>query len=324
MSRRVAQGIGARLILIKAYHSSTGYPDESNLAEWIMAHQEMRDDNLSENHFVANKLEDVADLLDQQNASLFRVRAYRDAASYLRGLPHPVRLDYQSGGKRGLDDLPTIGPSIAATIAEILDTGALDLLDRLRGAADPEQVFQTVPMIGPALARKIHDGLGIDTLEALEAAAYDGRLAAIKGIGPRRVESLRHSLTDMLARKRPRHAPKDRQQPSVADILAVDQAYCRNVDQLPKIKPRRFNPTGETQLPILHTERGEWQFTALFSNSPTAHRFGKTRDWVVIYFESADQPEAQVTVVTEHGSPLDGKRVIRGQEEACATYYEAA
>jgi len=322
MSRRMAQGVGAWLISINVHHESTGYPDESNLAEWIMAPQEIRNDNLSENHFVADKLEDVASLLDQQNASLFRVRAYRDAASYLRGLPHPVRLDYQNGGKRGLDDLPTIGPSIAATIAEILDTGALGLLDRLRGAADPEQVFQTVPMIGPALARQIHDGLGIDTLEALEAAAYDGRLATIKGIGPRRVESLRHSLTDMLARRRPRQAPKDRQQPSIADVLAVDQAYRNNVEQLPTIKPRRFNPTGGMRLPILHTERDEWQFTAVFSNSPTAHRFGKTRDWVVIYFERADQPEAQITVVTEHGGPLDGKRVIRGQEEACTAHYK--
>jgi hypothetical protein len=288
-----------------------------------MPPQKTRDDELSENRFVADKLDDVANLLDQQNASVFRVRAYRDAASYLRGLLHPVRLDYQHGGKRGLDELPTIGPSIAATVAEILDTGASGLLDRLRGAADPEQVFQTVPMIGPALARQIHDGLGIDTLEALEAAAYDGRLSSIKGIGPRRVESLRHSLTDMLARRRPRQAPMDRQQPSIADILAIDQAYRSNVDRLPTINPRRFNPTGDARLPILHTERDAWHFTALFSNTPTAHRFGKTRDWVVIYFERTDQPEGQVTVVTEHGGPLDGKRVIRGQEKACATHYKA-
>ena len=78
MSRRVAQGIGAWQISIKAHHHSTGYPDESNLAERIMAPQRGCDDNLSENHFVADKLEDVASLLDQQNASLFCVRAYWD------------------------------------------------------------------------------------------------------------------------------------------------------------------------------------------------------------------------------------------------------
>ena len=103
-----------------------------------MASQPAANDALSENRFVADKLDEVARLLNQQNASIFRVRAYHEAASYLRGLSHPVRLDYQRGGKRGLDDLPTIGQSIATTIAEILDTGASSLLDRLRGAADPE------------------------------------------------------------------------------------------------------------------------------------------------------------------------------------------
>lgn len=289
-----------------------------------MTPQPAPNDAVSENRFVADKLDEVARLLGQQNASLFRVRAYRDAASYLRGLPHPVRLDYLRGGKRGLDDLPTIGQSIAATIAEILDTGASSLLDRLRGATDPEQVLQTVPMIGPALAHQIHDSLGIETLEALEAAAHDGQLANLKGFGPRRLESLRHSLADILARRRPRQVPTDRTQPSVADILAVDQGYRSNVDRLPTIKPRRFNPTGDARLPILHTERNGWQFTALFSNSPAAHRFGRTRDWVIIYFERADRPEGQITVVTEHGGRLDGKRVIRGQEKACEGYYEVS
>lgn len=288
-----------------------------------MGPQQPVNDALSENRLVADKLDEIARLLEQQDASLFRIRAYRDAASYVRGLSHPIRLDYQRGGKRGLDDLPTIGQSIAATIAEILDTGASGLLDRLRGAADPEKVLRTVPMIGPALAHQIHDDLGIETLEALEAAAHDGRLASLKGFGPRRVESLRHSLADMLARRRLRQAPIDRQQPSLADILSIDQTYRSTVDKLPTIIPRRFNPTGETRLPILHTERDGWQFTALFSNTPAAHRFGRNRDWVVIYFERPDQPEGQVTVVTQHGGVLDGKRVIRGQEKACQAYYEA-
>ncbi|MCO4849068.1 MAG: DNA-binding protein [Yoonia sp.] len=277
--------------------------------------------DMSENDFVADRLNDVAGLLEQQNASHFRVRAYRDAASYVRGLAHPIRLDYQTGGKRGLDDLPTIGPSIAGAIAEILDTGASDLLNRLRGTANPEKLFQSVPMIGPALAEMIHADLHVETLEGLEAAAYDGRLAAIKGIGPRRLESLRHSLTDMLSRRRPKRTQQEQFPLPISEILSVDQAYRANADGLPTISPRRFNPTGDARLPILHTERGGWHFTALFSNSASAHRFGKTRDWVVVYIESARQPEHQVTVVTEHKGPQSGKRVIRGHEAACANYY---
>jgi len=292
-------------------------------SETHMAQENTPTKDHSENRYVADKLSEIAELLDQQAASPFRVQAYRDAAAHIRTLPHPIRLDYETGGKRGLDELPTIGSSIASAIAEILDTGKSGILDRLRGAADPEKIFQTVPMIGPALARQIHEELGLETLEALEVAAHDGSLETIKGIGPRRVESLRHSLSDMLARRRPSRAARDRQKPAVADILAIDAAYRADADTLPFIKPRRFNPTGEVRLPILHADRAGWHFTALYSNSPNAHRFQKTRDWVVIYFERASQAEGQVTVVTEHSGQLAGKRVVRGQEAECATYYAA-
>lgn len=86
---------------------------------------------------------------------------------------------------------------------------------------------------------------------------------------------------------------------------------------LPKIEPRRFNPSGEAWLPILHTERGEWRFTALFSNTARAHELGRTRDWVVIYFHLDSGPEGQRTVVTETRGRLKGHRVVRGREADC-------
>lgn len=275
-----------------------------------------------ENEFVAEKLREVADLLDQQAAVSFRARAYHEAATFVAGLPHPIHEVYEQKGRRGLEDLPTIGTSIAAAIAELLETGALSILDRLRGAANPEKLFQTVPMIGPSLARLIHDELQIDTLEALEAAALDGRLAALKGIGQRRVNSIRYSLNDMLARRRPSREGMSGDLPPLADILDVDRTYRESADRLPTIRPRRFNETGENRIPILHTERGAWHFTALFSNTAAAHQYRRTRDWVVIYFEREGYPDGQATVVTQHGGVLDGRRVVRGQEQACAQFYE--
>ena len=91
-------------------------------------------------------------------------------------------------------------------------------------------------------------------------------------------------------------------------------------DQLPKITPRRFNPKGEAWLPILHTQRGERHYTALYSNTARAHELGKVHDWVVLYFDSGVR-ERQATVITSHLGSLAGKRIVRGRETECTDYY---
>ena len=112
-------------------------------------------------------------------------------------------------------------------------------------------------------------------------------------------------------------------QPSVAELLDVDREYHRKAQagELQLIAPRRFNPTGEAWLPVLHTVRGPRKYTALFSNTERAHRLGRTRDWVVIYYQDGGGEERQCTVVTEFREPLRGKRVVRGREFECAEYY---
>jgi hypothetical protein len=111
----------------------------------------------------------------------------------------------------------------------------------------------------------------------------------------------------------------------VATILSVDDEYLRRSRQgeLQAVAPRRFNPRKEAWLPILHTERGPWSFTALFSNTARAHELGRTKDWVVVYFER-DGQEGQATVVTEYRGSLDGNRVVRGRETECLLHYSAA
>ena len=195
-------------------------------------------------------------------------------------------------------------------------------MERLRGSLDAEKVFQTIPGIGPELAKIIHDRLQIDSLEALETAAHDGRLEALPGIGRRRSDAVRHSLAQMLGRQRPDRTQASKA-PSVEALLDVDREYRDKAQagQLRTIAPRRFNPKGESWLPILHTSRGEWGFTVLFSNTARAHELGRTRDWVIVYFHTDHDPEGQCTVVTETQGSLAGKRVVRGHESECATYY---
>jgi len=257
--------------------------------------------------------------MEQQGANLFRVGAYRRAARSLRELREEVGEIAAREGNAGLQQIPGVGPSIAAAIEQVLRTGRWMQLARLRGEADPERLFQTIAGVGPRLARRIHDTLHVDTLEALETAAHDGRLETVPGIGRRRASAIRSLLANMLQRVRGRPATSG-EEPSVAMLLDVDGEYRRlaQADRLPKIAPKRFNPTGEAWLPVLHTDRDGWHFTALYSNTARAHELRRIRDWVIIYFERDNRPEGQRTVVTETRGELVGKRVVRGREHEAA------
>ena len=280
------------------------------------------------NAVVAEALRDAATLLAQQNANQFRISAYRNAAKTIEDLPEDIA-EVAARGADALDALPHVGKSIATAIMQLTTTGRWAQLERMRGMLDPEIAFQNIPGIGPTFARLIHEHLHIDTLEALEAAAHDGRLDAVPGIGERRSKIIRQSLANILARRRllppsgHKLAP-----PPVEIILDVDREYREkaNSGDLKFIAPRRFNPKGEAWLPILHTEREPWHFTVLFSNTAKAHELGKTADWVIVFYSSDHQIEDQCTVVTETSGPLKGQRVVRGREQECLArtgYYKA-
>ena len=277
------------------------------------------------NQQVADRLRETADLLEQQEANPYRAAAYRRGADTVSGLKEDLRALLERRGIEGLVALPGIGRSLAAAILEVVRTGRLSRLERLRGAVDPGQLFQSVPGIGPELARRIHDTLDVDTLEGLELAAHDGRLDAVPGIGPRRAAMIRATLGGLLSRGRARRRqPRTRPgEPGVDLLLDVDREYRERAaaGRLPRIAPLRFNPTGEAWLPVLHTERDGWRFTALFSNTARAHELDRTRDWVVIYFHTDDEPESQRTVVTEGRGELAGRRVVRGREVECRDHY---
>ena len=271
------------------------------------------------NQKVADLLRDGADLLEQQAANPYRVNAYRAAAVVVSELEEDLRDIVEKKGIEGLTELPKIGRGIAAAISEILRTGTWSQLGRLRGEVEPEKLFQTVPGIGPELASLIHETLHVDTLEALEQASHDGRLESVPGIGLRRATMIRAALESMLGRTRRRRDTVDG--PSVKLLLDVDEEYRKKADKLPRISPKRFNPKGEAWLPILHTERNNWHFTVLFSNTARAHELGRTHDWVVIYFYDNHHEEGQHTVVTETRGSLIGKRVVRGRERESLEYY---
>jgi hypothetical protein len=275
------------------------------------------------NEQVAQRLDEVALILEEQGANPFRVRAYRRGAATLRSLPRAVADVFDEGGLPALEGLPAIGPSLARAIRELLRSGRLPMLERLRGEGDPVALLATVPGIGRVTAERLHNDLGVETLEDLEATAHDGRLAGLEGFGPKRLAGVRESLAQRLARVRHAHAPLA--PPPVAELLDVDAEYRARAaaGDLKRIAPRRLDPEGKAWLPVLHAQRGARHYTALFSNTPRAHRLGTTRDWVVLFLEHGTE-EGQWPAVTAHGGPLDGRRVVRGREGECAAHYGVA
>jgi len=278
------------------------------------------------NRQISDRLEEAANLLEQQQASPFRVSAYRRAAGTLAHLERDVGEIINREGMQGLIALPGVGRGIAAAIADLVAQGRWTLLDRLRGELDPVKLFQSVPGLGPELAKRIHEHLDVDTLEALEVAAHDGRLETVPGVGRRRATAIRNHLSSALTRV---HAPaptKDAPGPPVGVLLSVDDEYREKAkaDELPTIAPKRFNPEGKSWLPVLHVTGDGWHFSALFSNTARAHELKRTKDWVVVYYYDDEHHEGQHTVVTETRGPLTGRRVVRGREAECQAYYRTA
>ncbi len=278
------------------------------------------------NQAIAEQLERVAEMLEAQNKNPFRVEAYRNAAATLRNLQQPVQEILTTGGIEALRQLPGIGESLGNSIEQLASTGRLSSLERLRGETSPERVLASVPGIGPKLASRIHGTLDIETLNDLLTAAYDGRLGQVPGLGNRRIRGIQELLVGRLQRQRPSaqraQARQPSNQPPVNELLDVDREYRTKAKagELPRIAPRRFNPTGEAWLPILYTERANTQYTALYSNTAHAHELEMIRDWVVIYRDDQNG-DGRWTVITSLYGPLHGKRVVRGREKECAVYY---
>jgi DNA polymerase (family 10) len=272
-----------------------------------------------DNATIARKLNDYATYLEGEAANIYRVRAYRRAAATVLEQERPLAEVVNDKGRAGLEELPGVGPSLAYTIEGLVRTGEFRTLRPDAGHIDPDRQLTSLPGIGRQLARRLHDQLGITTLEEVERAAQEGRLAQV-GIGPKRLRSLLDALASRLRRNRLPEPISD--EPSVSVLLAIDAEYRRQVegDALSRKTARRSHPEQESYLPLYVADREGWRFRAQFSTTALAHRLGKMHDWVVIAFHDGAH-SGQRTIVTETRGDLRGRRVVRGREHECRLHY---
>jgi DNA polymerase (family 10) len=144
-----------------------------------------------QNAQVSAALNEVADLLEMSGENVFRIRAYRRAAETIAGLGEPVDqvLARDPHGVSG------IGAGIGDHIRELLTTGSIQLVDELHQQFPPGVVaLLQVPGVGPKMAARVYQELGVAGIDELEAAARDGRLASVSRVGPKTAESILRNI----------------------------------------------------------------------------------------------------------------------------------
>ncbi|WP_435348878.1 helix-hairpin-helix domain-containing protein [Haloarchaeobius sp. HRN-SO-5] len=139
------------------------------------------------NQEIAKLLREIADFLEIQDVE-YKPRAYRDAARSVESLSDPIETVYERGD---LEEIEGVGESIAAKIAEYLETGELEYYEELRADLPIDiEAITSVEGVGPKTAKRLYLDLGVATLEDLERAAEAGEIAELDGFGEKSQQNI--------------------------------------------------------------------------------------------------------------------------------------
>lgn len=136
-----------------------------------------------QNAEIARLFEELADLLEIQGANAFRLRAYRNASRTIEGHTESIA-DLAAKGPSALTEISGIGKELANKIIVIVESGELPQLEEAREKVPPGVVqMLRIPNIGPKKVAALFNDLGVESLDALKAAAEGGEVAKLKGFG---------------------------------------------------------------------------------------------------------------------------------------------
>ncbi len=166
-----------------------------------------------DNDQVAEVLAEIGVLLELKGENPFKTRAYANAARTLEGLAEPLATLV---AEDRLGDIKGIGEALQEKISLLVTTGRLPYYEELK-ASIPAGLTELldVPGLGPKKVKALHDRLGVDSVEKLEAACQAGQVANLDGFGEksqtkilegiahRRQYASHHLLSEALAAAEP-------------------------------------------------------------------------------------------------------------------------
>lgn len=183
------------------------------------------------NSLVASILKELSDFTELEDEQPYRSRAYRHAAEIIESLTEPIEL---VASKNELRSLPGVGENIERKINEILKTGKLEALEKIRRRMPIDVIsLNRVEGIGPKTIKLLYKQIGVKNLDDLESAIRSGKLHSIKGLGIKseqtlleRVENARRTVNRIL----------------LAEALELSERISVNLNSIPHVE--RFEIAG--------------------------------------------------------------------------------
>lgn len=170
------------------------------------------------NSQVAKVFQDIADLLELKGENVFKTRAYQKAARAIEHYPRELEAMIEEG--EDLESIPGVGEAIAKKTAEMVTTGKLAYYENLK-AEFPQGITNLldIPGIGPKTANKLSNELGVSSVDELERALNDGRVANLFRLGEKTAENILHQIQAL--RRKDQRIPIGEALPIVEEVIAA-------------------------------------------------------------------------------------------------------
>ncbi len=168
------------------------------------------------NTAIAKVFQDMADLLELKGENPFKIRAYQRAARAIEHLPKEIEIMLEEG--EDLQSISGVGEAIAKKTVELVNTGKLRIYEELK-AGFPEGIttLLEIPGIGPKTAKKLSTELGIKSVDDLEQAIKDGRVAKLFRLGDKTADNILQRIQAL--RRKDQRIPIGEALPVVEEVL---------------------------------------------------------------------------------------------------------
>jgi DNA polymerase (family 10) len=170
------------------------------------------------NTAIARVFQDMADLLELKGENVFKIRAYQRAARTIEHLPKEIEIMLQEG--EDLQTIPGVGEAIAKKTIELVSTGKLHVYEELKSEF-PEGLttLLEIPGIGPKTANRLSTELEVKSVDDLEQAIKDGRVAGLFRLGDKTADNILQQIEAM--RRKDQRLPIGEALPVVDEILGA-------------------------------------------------------------------------------------------------------